>query len=146
MSELEIGFTNPKLEKIKSNAYWSRVNIDTKLWPSTVGCDDYARHIQDCIDNPTRGLIARRKYITGKPMNYPEYASRNKLIFENKPKVKILLKKFNDEMKNLYKKTRYARKYIIDDDRLSLDTVTRARKYTKFDRTMIFLKKLFHKF
>jgi hypothetical protein len=145
MSDFECGGFS-RFDNIRTNAYWTRVHLDTKLFPSVYGREDYVRHIQDCIDHPTTGLIARSQYITRKPMNYPEYASRNKLVFEHQPEVEPLIKEFNKKMKKLYKRTMYARKYIIDDGRISLDTVTRACKYTKFDRTVIFLKKLFHKF
>ena len=143
MSEIEIGF-DTRFDKLKSNARWSRVHLDTTLWPSEDGKADYASHIKDCIDNPTRGFIARRKYITGEPMNYPEYAKRNKLVFDSQPDVAALNKQLKKDVKRMYPKTKYARAYIINDDRISLDFVKKGRKYTKLDKAIIILKRLFH--
>ncbi len=145
MSEVELGYIDPKFNNIKSNAYWSRVHIDTMFWPSEDGKSTYTAHVQDCIDNPTRGLIARRKYITGKPMNYPDYAKRNKLIFDVQPDVAVLNKTLKKNINKMYKKTKYARSYIINSDRVALDYVKKGKEYTKFDKAIILLKRLFHR-
>lgn len=143
MSELEVGYISP-YERIKSNAYWARVHIDTTLWPSDYGKEEYAAHINDCVQNPTRGFIVRKKYITGKPMNYPEFAKRNCLIFDCQEDVAELNKELKNKVNILYPKTKYARSYIIDNKRIAIDFVEKAKRYTKFDKAKIVLKNIFH--
>lgn len=145
MSEIEIG-PSSRFDSIKSHAYWTRVHFDTTLWPSTDGRNDYVKHLKDCIENPTRGFIARKKYITGKPMNYPEYAKRNKKIFDSQDDVSILNKTLKKNVKKMYKKTRYARAYIINSGRISLDSIEKGRRYTQLDKAIILLKRIFHHF
>ena len=90
---MEIGFESfPKYENVRSNAYWSRVHIDTSLRIDNSDIEQYKAHLKDCNENPTIGLLAKRKYITQKPMNYPEYAQRNRLYLERQPVISELFK------------------------------------------------------
>ncbi len=140
MSELEIGCI--KYENIRNNAYWSKIHLDTSFLPDEYDLETYKAHWQDCKKNPTVGMIARRKYITGKPMNYPEYAHRNRCYLENQPEIDTLKKILKTKINDLYPKTKRARKYIIDNERVVLDWVEKSKKYTRFDKFMMLFKKI----
>ena len=140
MSELEIGYT--PYESVKNHAYWARVNIDTRLGRDTQDIDDYKAHLMDCEKNPTIGYLARRKYITGKPMNYPEYAKRNLHFMDKQPEIKALKESISKKInKKLYPRTKHIRKYIIDNERVVLDYVKKSKKYTIFNKLSIILRK-----
>ena len=139
--EIEIE-SSPKYESVRSNAYWSRVHLDTSFLPDEYDLGTYKAHLQDCKENPTVGLLAGKKYITGKPMNYPEYAHRNLNYLERQPEIDMLKKSINKKIKTLYPKTRHLREYIIENKRVVLDYTEKSKKYTKFDKLMILFKKI----
>lgn len=141
MSEIEIG-VEPKYENVKYNAYWSRVHIDTRLMPDEYDLGTYKAHLQDCEKNPTVGMLARKKYINSKPMNYPECAKRNIHILERQPEIDSLKKDIENKINKLYPKTKHIREYIIDNKRVVLDYIEKNKKYTKFDKLMILFKKI----
>ena len=137
--EIELG-SFPKFEKIRSNAYWSKVSIDSSL-PVGKGAEMYKAHMRDCRAYPTVGMLAHRKFITGTPMNYPGCAARNIKFMEKQPEVMVLQREIKDKLKKLYPKTKHIREYIINNDRVQLDSIEPVRKYTKFDKLVILLKK-----
>ena len=130
-----------KYEQARSNAYWSRVGIDTRLLASSMNVSDYKNHLLDCEKNPTVGMIIRKKYITGKPMNYPEGARRNIKFIKQQPEIESLTKIIDEKIERLYPKTRHIREYIIDTGRVLLDEVKRKKEYTIFDKLAIFFRK-----
>ena len=133
----------PKYEKIRSNAYWTRVHLDTTMWPDIEDAKAYKAHLQDCIDNPTVGFLARRKYITGKRMTFPDYAWRNKKIMENDRYIKATKDYLNGYVKTLYPKTKHIREYIVNSDRIALDYIKPCKGYNFFDKMLIAMKKIF---
>ena len=142
--EIGIGFgPSDKFDHIKSNAHWTRVHLDTSFRPDSDDIKICSDHVQDCLNHPTTGLLARRQYITKKPYNYPEYALRNKMIINNNKKITSLQNYFKDLVKVLYPKTNHIRQYIIDNDRVVLDYVAPIKKYTSADKLKIFLKRFF---
>lgn len=141
----EISYSYMPHARIRSNAFWTGFHIDNMQWPPKSAKAHYIAHINDCIDNPTIGFIARSHYLTGRPINYPECAKRNKLIFDVQPEIVELNNALRDKVNTLYPKTQYARAYIIDDKRILLDYVKKGKRYTKIDRAIILLKKIFHR-
>ena len=139
--EIEIE-SSPKYESVRSNAYWSRVHLDTSFLPDEYDLGTYKAHLQDCKENPTVGLLAGKKYITGKPMNYPEYAHRNMRYLERQPVISELKKDLKSKINTLYPDTKHIRDYIINNDRVTLDFVEKHKKYTAFNKLMIMLKKI----
>ncbi len=109
--ELEIG-SNP-YSHYRSNAYWSRVHLDTRFKPDADDAQSIIDHLRDCTENPTRGLIARRE-VTKKP-HYPGYYERNKSILAKMPEVKQQHDLFEKTFKKLYPKTGKARKALINN-------------------------------
>jgi hypothetical protein len=138
--EIELG-PFCKLEHIKYNAYWSRVHIDSRLKIDEKDIIDYKEHLKDCQKNPTIGLLAGKKYITGKPMNYPEYANRNIRYLERQPEIDELKKSLKKKINDLYPKTKHIREYIISSKRVVFSTIEKSKKYTAFDKLIILLKK-----
>ena len=131
----------PKYEKERYNAYSSRSGIDTTLLIDERNIENYKSHLYDCKKNPTVGLLIRKKYITGKPMNYPETAYRNMRFMERQPKIDSLIKNVNNKIKNLYPRTAHIREYIIDKNRVVLDGTEKIKKYTIFNKLKIMLKR-----
>ena len=139
--EIELG-PFPKYENVRSNAFWSRAAIDTLLSIDSDNIEEYKSHLQDCEKNPTVGFLARHKYITGKPMNYPITAKRNMRYLERQPEIDSLRKSIENKIKTeLYPRTRHIREYIIENERVTLDEIEKCRKYTKSDKLKILLKR-----
>ena len=134
--EIELG-PFPKYPSVRSNAFWSRVHIDTSLRIDDSDIEEYKAHLKDCNENPTVGLLAKRKYITKKPMNYPEYAHRNMRYLEKQPVISELKKDLKSKINTLYPDTKH-----INNDRVTLDFVEKHKKYTAFNKLMIMLKKI----
>ena len=131
-----------KYENVIRNACFVRAGLDTRLKADIDNVFDYKAHLQDCEKNPTIGMIARKKYITGEPMNYPEAAKRNLRFINRYPEIEALTKRVKDNISELYPKTRFAREYIINNDRIMLKSIEKIKKYTVFDRLKIALKKI----
>ena len=139
---MEIGIEMPaKHENIKSNAYWSRVHFDTTFIPDIDDTNIYKAHLEDCEKHPTTGLLAKRKYIDKKKMNYPECAWRNKKIMEREPEIDVLRKSVNEKINKLYPRTKNIRKHIINTDRVVLDFVKPKKHYGKLEKLLIALRK-----
>ena len=138
--EVELG-PLPKYENVRYNAYWSKVHIDTRLKPDSEDIDCYKEHLKDCDRHPTSGFLARRKYITKKNYNYPGCAHRNLNFLNNQPEIQKLKENIESTVNQLYPKTKQARKYIIDNDRVLLDYVTKGKRYNLKDKLIILLKR-----
>ena len=138
--EIELG-PFPKYENVRYNAYWTRVGINTRLGIDNDNIDDYKAHLQDCNNNPTIGMLARRKYITGKPMDYPIHAHCNINDMEKEPEIKSLKDNLKNKIKKIYPNTKHIREYIINNDRVTLDGIEKSKKYTTLNKLIIFCKK-----
>ena len=138
--EIELG-PFLKYENARHNAYWSRVAIDTRLKvdEDDMGC--YKAHLQDCENHPTSGLLIKHKYITGKPMNYPAYASRNIRYMERQPEIDTLQKTINAKLNSLYPNTKHIRQYTIDNNRVLLDFVEPVKKYSVFEKILLMARR-----
>ena len=120
--EIELG-PFLKYEQARSNAYWAKAAIDTKLRADDHDFDDYKAHI------------------TGKPNNYPSYAIRNKYYMDNQREVKILKEGLKAKLGFLYPRTNHIRKYIVSNHRVLLDSIEPIKKYTTLDKISIFVKR-----
>lgn len=139
--EIEVG--GRTYENVRSNAYWTRVHLDTTMWPDAEDAKCYKAHLQDCIDNPTVGFLARKKYITGYRMNYPEYAWRNRKIMENDTYIKGAKDYLRSITKTLYPKTRHIREYIIESGRVALDEIKPCKGYNLAEKILLAAKRNF---
>lgn len=131
-----------KYEQARVNSYWTRVGIDTRLLTDSDDINYYKRHLMDCEKNPTVGMIIRKKYITGSPMNYPECARRNIKFMNQQPEISDLIKSVDKKIQELYPRTKHIREYIIDSRRVLLDEVKKSKKYTIFNKLAILFNKV----
>lgn len=131
-----------KREDIKSNAFWSKLGIYRNPKVDKGCIENYKKHLADCETCPTVGLLARRKYITGKKVNYSKYAQKNINYLERQPGVDVLRKKVDGKLQELYPKTKYARLFIIDENRVVLDEIKPVKKYGLIDRIKL-IKRFF---
>lgn len=138
---MEIEMGGCPYEKVRSNACRARVHLDATRWPDIEDAEYYKAHLKDCIDNPTVGFLARKKYITGPRMEYPDFAWRNRKILENDRGIDAATKYLKGIVNTLYPKTKHIRAYIIDKKRVVLDEILPCKGYSHFDKLMIALKK-----
>lgn len=142
---MEIGIERTPIKKYvdaRYNAYWTKIGIDTNFSPDNGTIKDYKLHLMDCEKHPTIGLLARKKFITGTPMNYPETANRNIRFMERQPEIRTLLESIDTKIKELYPKTKKIREYIIDNERVIFDRIEKNKKYSLFNKLAILCKKI----
>lgn len=124
MSELEIGVSS-HFDRIKSNAYWANAHLDTRFHIDPNMIDSNYNHIQDCINHPTTGLLAARKYRTN---NYPDCYERNLKELLSEPRMKKSVDTFLNKFDELYPKTGKARNFLINSDSIVLNYVKPIKK------------------
>lgn len=120
-----------RFEKIRSNAYWHNVKLDTRFKPTDISdAQSTISHYTDCITNPTRGLLARKKFETN---NFPEYKIRNEKILNKFNEVKTLKEGFETRFnKELYPRTKNARRFLINKEFITLDYIKpRIKSFSK---------------
>ena len=117
------------INNIKNNAQYAKCELDTSLRVHPDFVNRNLAHIQDCIENPTRGLIARR-LMRKSELNAPKYYRNNLKEYMDFPAVKEKLSEFNEKFysKSLYYKTGYFRKRLINQDRIVFGKVLRRSK------------------
>ncbi len=136
MNELESYYS--QIDKIRRNALWARIHMDTRFTPDDIASEDYLNHLNDKIKNPTRGMLAMREQ-EKRPLNYPLKYAQNKDLFEKEiSETKAATEEFNNLVDKLYPKTKRIRKYIIDHDRVVFDKV-KPSKGTKLIRKFLYL-------
>lgn len=122
--KFEVGGGNRFLQ-IRRNAYWANINLDSRFVFYNSAKDDMIAHLKDCIENPTRGLLARREQ-TGKKINYPGYYDFHKKQISKLPEVKQLNDVFESKLVTMYPKTLSVRNYLIKNENLVLNRVKRV--------------------
>lgn len=137
--EITIGGVD-KFKTIKTNAFWTNVHLDTSFKPDVDHVRMYKDHLTDWIKNPTVGLMADQKYISGKPHNFSLSFKINKMIMDADDGVIALKKTLKSKIENLYPKTRKIREHIIAGDRLELDYVKKSKGYNFIDKLKIALR------
>lgn len=122
--ELEVGGANRFLQ-IRRNAYWAHIHLDSSFSLYEAAKVDMIAHLKDCIENPTRGLLARREQ-TGKRLNYPGYYELHKKQIAKLPEVKQLNDVFESKLVTMYPKTLSVRNYLIKNDNVVLNRVKKV--------------------
>lgn len=134
MSEIiEGGF---RYESVRSRAYWNNAHLDTRFHITHDAVQDGIAHLEDCRENPTIGLLARKKFRTN---NYPPLYKRNLAELRNSKYFSDAEQNFKDTFTSMYPKTGKARKFLIDSESIVLNYVKPIQKTL---RRMLF--KLFH--
>ena len=136
MSEEIIGAG--RFYNIKRNAYFAQ-KFDTRLLPDPDFAEDIVKHINDCKEHPTTGLLARQMYKTN---NYPEFYKRNEKMYYNMDEVKLANKNLIDTYNKLYPKTGFVRKKLIESGSIVLNYVKPIKK--NLNRCLIKFSSLMH--
>ncbi len=118
-----------KYEKIKHNAYWNNVLLDTRFRPEESDISTAINHLVDCKNKPTVALLARKKY---KTKNYPEYIKRNLFdLYKSSKSVRKADIAYRENFYSLYPKTGQARKLLIKNESIVLNYVKPIEKTIK---------------
>jgi len=128
-------------ENIKYNAHNTRDRLDTVFRPDENAIKVCRKHLQDCLDYPTVGMIANRAYVRKKPYNLPKYVARNKNIINNNNEIKMFKGYCKEIIETFYPKTKHIRQYIADNDRVVLDFIKPIKKYTSVDKLKLLLRR-----
>lgn len=124
-------------DSIRKNAFLHNANLDSDSIVSKEQIESTLNHLDDCIHNPTRGLLARREQQSPIP-DSPKFLTNQKIMF-NFPEVKEKNDIFESQYKKMYPKTGEIRKNLIENRYITLSTI--KPKMTKFQK-LIF--RLFH--
>ena len=122
--EIADGFS--RFDSIKRNAYWHHIHLDTRFRVSADDVSDTLDHLDDCINHPTTGLIARRQALKDK-LNYPEFYKRNQIEMFKLPKVAQKNDSFEKKFNELYPKTGSLRKNLIDKQRITFSYLSKPK-------------------
>ena len=120
--------------RVKENAKLIAGNLDTH-WLQDLPYINYKHHLLDCLECPTRGLIARHQFIDTIEgvMNHSRYYQNKKRI-QTHPTFKQLQADLDSMINTLYPTTKKIRNYIIKNNRINFDTVTASKKFTYWDK------------
>ena len=133
----------PLYPNVRKNVSNAMIHLDTSVLPRTRAAAAYKAHLNDCIDNPTVGLLARKKYTPRRAPGVMDYVWRNKKIIESDKLIKPTRVYLDNMIKNLYPKTRFLREYIIEKGRVDFDVIKPCKGYNAIDKALIMLKKIF---
>lgn len=132
----------PYITMVKRNANFIRHRLDDVIPPQYTNVHErYIQHLDYCNYHPTTGLLAWHNNIE-LPYKYnPKNFKENLSQINKSPQIIHLKNIVNEKIDSLYPKTKKIRKYIIEDNRLSFDNVTRAKGYKILDKLKILLKR-----
>ena len=136
---MEIEFGAPRFENIRRNAHWTHAHLDTRLSWDVDWTNDAVSHLEDCKENPTRGLLARHE-AEKNGIYYPYFYERNKKNMLRNHKINQLSDEFDSQLKKMYPKTLKARMFLIETESVVLGTV---KKHSSFLKKILF--RAFHK-
>ncbi len=123
MSEIiEGGF---RYESVRSRAFWNNAHLDTRFHINHDTVQDGVAHLEDCKQNPTVGLLARKKFHTD---NYPHYYKRNLAELRGSRYFSEAEKSFKDTFTSMYPRTGKARKFLINSESIVLNYVKPIKK------------------
>ena len=114
-----------RFDRINHNAFWSNAHLDTRLRIDKDSISDNYNHIQNCIDNPTTGLLAGKKH---KTINYPMHYARNQRDLFQFSEMQQVNNTFVSKFKKLYPKTGNARLFLINNENIVLNYVKPIKK------------------
>ncbi len=117
-----------RFSKLENHAYWANVNLDTRFHVDKDSVDYNHKQIQDCINHPTTGLLAAKKY---KTYNYIHCYERNYKELLTIPLIKNATDYFESKFQKLYPKTGKARKFLINNNNIVLNYVKPIKKSLK---------------
>ena len=117
-------------ENIRHNAYWYNVHLDTRLKPDADFADTFIKHYDNCKENSTIALLARKKSETN---HYSLFKLRNEELYNRFEGVREARDSFEKTFNKNYPKTGQARKFLIDKEFIVLDSIKpRVKTLSKF--------------
>ena len=129
---MEIECGAPRFENIRRNAHWTHAHLDTRLSWDVDWAKDAISHLEDCKENPTRGLLARKE-AAKKGIMYPACYERNRNTMLRNHKIKQLNDEFTSQLKEMYPKTLKARMFLVQTESVVLRTVKKhSSAFKKF--------------
>lgn len=114
-----------RFSRINYNAYWANAHLDTRFHINKDAVDENYKHLRDCINHPTTGLLAGKKHQT---LNYEWYYYRNLRDLLKIPEIQQSVDTFNTKFEKLYPKTGKARLYLINTESTVLNYVKPIKK------------------
>ena len=121
MQKIELGKINNSL---KASAYHLRNEILGNSTPNK----QTARHLENFLELhdkcPTKGRMAIRDLVNQMTEETKIRYYRNAIKLEDSPETDSIIKNSKNKYQNLYPKTGYIRKKIIDNGRITFDKVT----------------------
>lgn len=124
--------------RIRNNAYWNNVHLDTRASITDFEVTDAVAHLNDCRQNPTIGLLARKNYTTHR---YPDNFQKNLSDLYEYKRVCDADRAYRQRFNELYPHTGKMRKFLIKTESIVLDYVKPVTK--NFQRTIF---KMFNRF
>lgn len=116
-----------RFKAIRTRAERAITSLDTPLRPDEDSTKYLADHLRDCLKHPTTGLMAYNDAFISRGQEYPVYYRQNLAMAKNFPDIKNLMNALNDKLKELYPKTRKARDFIIETDRIKFDAIEETK-------------------
>ena len=135
MSEIEMGGTN-RFGQLKVNAYRAYSAMNRRFKLDEEDTTAVAKHLQDCIDNPTRGLLARKHVQSLYGLSLDSFQARmNREEIFSDTAIQRAENKLIAKYKKLYPKTGYARIQLIEGENVVLNRVKPIKSSLK--RTLL---------
>ena len=116
-----------RFKRIRTRAERAITALDTTLSPDEDSAKYLADHLRDCLKHPTTGLMAYNDAFITRGQEYPVYYRKNLEMVKKFPDIKNLMNALNDKLKELYPKTRKARDFIIETNRIRFDVTEETR-------------------
>ncbi|MBE7713248.1 MAG: hypothetical protein E7Z87_05845 [Cyanobacteria bacterium SIG26] len=115
--------------------------LDNSLSPKyTLARAKYTKLLEHTTYHPTLGMIAQHEVFKTKTKDFPLNFELNLNKLKQMPSIKYLQKILDNRIQELYPKTAKIRQYIITNDRIQLDKVTKSKGYSIFDKLKILIK------
>ncbi len=123
---------------VKNNAQNYKKSLDVS-WATTDTAKNYKQVMEDCITYPTSGRIAKYQFVKMVPYEYSDTViwRNEQLVLNNDKQAKNLTEIYKGAYKKIYHRTKKAREYIIKNNRINFDYVTKSKGYGLVDRIRI---------
>lgn len=131
---------NIHVTRLGARAAAINASLDNMSVPQIKDIENYRKFMEETLEQPTIGMIAKDTFINSQSKHNPVNFYLNRKMVERLDDMKKLQEDFLFRMKILYPKTSKARQYIVDDSRVSLDYVKKAKGYNIIDKLKIMLK------
>lgn len=124
MSYIDYSYNNQNSINFRNDAYKAQLVLDSYFKPDEKGIQIYKKHLQNCKENPTAGMLLSKEIINDSGINFPRTYARNRHLVLKNPEIKQLIADVNNTItKVYYPKTLKAREFLIKSRRVVLDYV-----------------------